>query len=92
MKGFVRFDRTTHSQCTCRRVRTTTVQTLKTHWSDDDTAAEGADVVTEMSGVRREQLRCATRELLRLTRQRDNVRTLFLHLRSVGSKRTTALK
>ena len=70
---------------------------LETHENDEFTAAEAADGVPIALGgtpSRWEQLRCATRELLRLTvtRQRDNVRTLFQDLRSVGSKRTTALK
>ena len=65
---------------------------LETHENIESIAAEAADGVAATSAARWEQLRCATRELLRLTRQRDNVRTLFLHLRSVGSKRTTALK
>ena len=65
---------------------------LETHENIESIAAEAAGGVAATSAARWEQLRCATRELLRLTRQRDNVRTLFLHLRSVGSKRTTALK
>ena len=65
---------------------------LETHENDEFIAAEAAEGVAATSAARWEQLRCANRELLRLTRQRDNVRTLFQDLRSVGSKRTTALK
>ena len=65
---------------------------LETHENIESIAAEAADGVAATSAAHWEHLRCATRELLRLTRQRDSVRTLFLHLRSVGSKRTTALK
>ena len=48
---------------------------LETHENDEFIAAEAADGVAATSAARWEQLRCATRELLRLTRQRDNVRS-----------------
>ena len=68
---------------------------LETHENIESIAAEAADGVAATSAARWEQLRCATRELLRLTRQRDNVRSFACtkwYLRSVDSKRTTALK
>ena len=48
---------------------------LETHENIESIAAEAADGVAATSAARWEQLRCATRELLRLTRQRDNVRS-----------------
>ena len=48
---------------------------LETHENDEFIAAEAADGVAATSAARWQQLRCATRELLRLTRQRDNVRS-----------------
>ena len=48
---------------------------LETHKNIESIAAEAADGVAATSAARWELLRCATRELLRLTRQRDELRS-----------------
>ena len=65
---------------------------LETHENIESIAAEAADGVAATSAARWEQLRCATRELLRLTRQRDYVRTLSRYLRSALSVRSARLR
>merc|ERR1712185_182731 len=59
----------------CVTTSSAAAQMLETHENDEFIAAEAADGVAATSAARWEQRRCATRELLRLTRQRDNVRS-----------------
>ena len=65
---------------------------LEMHENIKSIAAEAAGGVAATSAARWEQLRCATRELLRLTRQRDYVRTLSRYLRSALSVRSARLR